>query len=282
MSAVQSKKMHKQHKWTPISIIGLLILCLFAVICVAPFIYMLIMSFTQSTTLMIHWKDVNFTDFSNFQYVLQKSGFVRALLNSVIVVGCSCFFNCIIASMAAYGFEKKNFPGKEAIFRVYLLTLMIPGQVTMIPVFIMMNKMNLLNTYFALIVLIINAFGVFLIRQFMESVPNELLEAAQVDGCPEYRIFIQIVIPLIKPVLISLVVFTFVTSWNDFLWPLVSTSNSDMYTLTVALSLLKTQYQTNYGLILAGATVSFIFPFLMYVFLQKQFVEGIALSGIKG
>ena len=282
MNAVQSKKMHKQHKWTPISIIGLLILCLFAVICVAPFIYMLIMSFTQSTTLMIHWKDVNFTDFSNFPYVLQKSGFVRALLNSVIVVGCSCFFNCIIASMAAYGFEKKNFPGKEAIFRVYLLTLMIPGQVTMIPVFIMMNKMNLLNTYFALIVLIINAFGVFLIRQFMESVPNELLEAAQVDGCPEYRIFIQIVIPLIKPVLISLVVFTFVTSWNDFLWPLVSTSNSDMYTLTVALSLLKTQYQTNYGLILAGATVSFIFPFLMYVFLQKQFVEGIALSGIKG
>ena len=282
MSAVQSKKMHKQHKWTPVSIIGLLILCLFAVICVAPFIYMLIMSFTQSTTLMIHCKDVNFTDFSNFQYVLQKSGFVRALLNSVIVVGCSCFFNCIIASMAAYGFEKKNFPGKEAIFRVYLLTLMIPGQVTMIPVFIMMNKMNLLNTYFALIVLIINAFGVFLIRQFMESVPNELLEAAQVDGCPEYRIFIQIVIPLIKPVLISLVVFTFVTSWNDFLWPLVSTSNSDMYTLTVALSLLKTQYQKNYGLVLAGATVSFIFPFLMYVFLQKQFVEGIALSGIKG
>ena len=102
------------------------------------------------------------------------------------------------------------------------------------------------------------------------------------NGCPEYRIFIQIVIPLIKPVLISLVVFTFVTSWNDFLWPLVSTSNSDMYTLTVALSLLKTQYQTNYGLIMAGATVSFIFPFIMYVFLQKQFVEGIALSGIKG
>jgi multiple sugar transport system permease protein len=211
-----------------------------------------------------------------------KTGFIRALLNSVIVVGCSCFFNCIIASMAAYGFEKKNFPGKEAVFRIYLLTLMIPGQVTMIPVFIMMNKMNLLNTYFALIVLIINAFGVFLIRQFMESVPNELLEAAQIDGAPEHKIFLKIVIPLIKPVLVSLVVFTFVSSWNDFLWPLVSTSNSDMYTLTVALSLLKTQYQTNYGLILSGATISFMFPFIMYVFLQKQFVEGIALSGIKG
>ncbi|EET62211.1 ABC transporter, permease protein [Marvinbryantia formatexigens DSM 14469] len=274
--------MKKMHKWNAASIIGVIILTLFAVICIAPFLYMLIMSFTQSTTLMLHWSDVDFTDFSNFQYVMGKNNFLRSLLNSVIVVGLSCLFNCIIASMAAYGFEKKNFPGKEILFRVYLITLMIPGQVTMIPVFIMMNKMNLLNTYFALVVLILNAFGVFLIRQFMESVPDELLEAAKVDGCPEYRIFIQIVIPLIKPVLVSLVVFTFVTSWNDFLWPLVSTSDSSMYTLTVALSLLKTQYQTNYGLIMAGATISFIFPFIMYVCLQKQFVEGIALSGIKG
>ena len=188
----------------------------------------------------------------------------------------------MIASMAAYGFEKKHFWGKEFLFKVYMLTLMIPGQVTMIPVFIIMKKLGLLNTYFALVVIILNAFGVFLIRQFMESVPDELLEAAKVDGCPEYKIFINIVIPLIKPVLVSLVVFTFVTSWNDFMWPLVSTTDSSMYTLTVALSLLKTQYQTNYGLILAGATVSFIFPFILYAFLQKQFVEGIALSGVKG
>ena len=274
--------MKKKQKWTVFSVLGLLILLVFAAICIAPFIYMAIMSFTQSTTLMLHWSDINFRDFTNFNYVLKKTGFICALTNSVIVVFCSCLFNCIIASMAAYGFAKKKFPGSNAIFRIYLLTLMIPGQVTMIPVFIMMNKAGLTNTYFALIVVILNAFGVFLIRQFMDTVPDELLEAAKVDGCPEYRIFIQIVIPLIKPVLISLVVFTFVTSWNDFLWPLVSTSNSDMYTLTVALSLLKTQYQTNYGLIMAGATVSFIFPFIMYVFLQKQFVEGIALSGIKG
>ena len=274
--------MKKKQKWTVFSVLGLLILLLFAAICIAPFIYMTIMSFTQSTTLMLHWSDINFGDFTNFNYVLKKTGFIRARTNSVIVVFCSCLFNCIIASMAAYGFAKKKCPGSKAIFRIYLLTLMIPGQVTMIPVFIMMNKAGLTNTYFALIVVILNAFGVFLIRQFMDTVPDELLEAAKVDGCPEYRIFIQIVIPLIKPVLISLVVFTFVTSWNDFLWPLVSTSNSDMYTLTVALSLLKTQYQTNYGLIMAGATVSFLFPFIMYVFLQKQFVEGIALSGIKG
>lgn len=282
MAGTSVANMKKQKTWTPLGIIGLFFLLIFAAVCIAPFLYMLIMSFTQSTTLMISWGDVNFTDFTNYEHVFGKSGFFRSLMNSVIVVGCSCFFNCMIASMAAYGFEKKHFWGKEFLFKVYMLTLMIPGQVTMIPVFIIMKKLGLLNTYFALVVIILNAFGVFLIRQFMESVPDELLEAAKVDGCPEYKIFINIVIPLIKPVLVSLVVFTFVTSWNDFMWPLVSTTDSSMYTLTVALSLLKTQYQTNYGLILAGATVSFIFPFILYTFLQKQFVEGIALSGVKG
>ena len=272
----------KIHSWSLLSVLGILALVLFGIICIAPFIYMIIMSFTKSTTLMIHMKEIHFTDFSNYNYVFQKSGFFRSLLNSVIVVGCSCLLNCIISSMAAYGFEKKQFPGKEKIFKVDLATLMIPSQVTMIPVFIIMKRMNVLNTYFSLVVLILNAFGVFLIRQFMASVSDELIEAAKVDGCPEYKIFIQIVIPLIKPVLVSLVVFTFVTSWNDFLWPLISTTDDSMYTLTVALSLLKTQYQTNYGLVMAGATVSFVFPFVLYVFLQKQFVEGIALSGIKG
>ncbi len=271
----------KLNSWTPLSVLGLVIEIIFAIICIAPFIYMVVMSFTQSTTLMIHLKEIDFTDFSNYSYVFGR-GFLRSLVNSLVVVVCSCVFNCIISSMAAYGFEKKNFPGKEMIFKVYLATLMIPGQVTMIPVFIIMKKMGVLNTYFSLVVLILNAFGVFLIRQFMASVPDELLEAAKVDGCPEWRIFVQIVLPLIKPVMISLVVFTFVTSWNDFLWPLVSTTDSSMYTLTVALSLLKTQYQTNYGLVMAGATISFMFPFVLYIFLQKQFVEGIALSGIKG
>ena len=118
--------MKKKQKWTVFSVLGLLILLVFAAICIAPFIYMAIMSFTQSTTLMLHWSDINFSDFTNFNYVLKKTGFICALTNSVIVVFCSCLFNCIIASMAAYGFAKKKFPGSNAIFRIYLLTLMIP------------------------------------------------------------------------------------------------------------------------------------------------------------
>lgn len=269
-------------KWTPVSILGMLLIIVFTVTCIAPFIYMVLMAFTKSNTLTLRMSDVNFSDLSNFSHVFNKSGFFTALKNSVIVVGCSCFFNCVVASMAAYGFEKKRFPGREKIYSTYVATMMVPAQVTMVPVFIIMKKMGMLNTYFSLVVLIINAFGILLIRSFMANVPDELLEAAKVDGCPEYKIFVKIVIPLVKPVLISLVVFTFVSSWNDFLWPLVSTTDSDMYTLTVALSLLKTQYATNYGLIMAGAAVSFVFPFILYVFLQKQFVEGIALSGVKG
>ncbi|MBO4937940.1 MAG: carbohydrate ABC transporter permease [Oscillospiraceae bacterium] len=269
-------------KWSIVSVIGLLLTIVFAVTCIAPFVYMILMSFTQAQTLNLRFSDIDFSDLSNYSYVFGKSGFFGALKNSAIVVVCSCLFNCIISSMAAYGFEKKRFPGREAIYNMYVATMMIPGQVTMIPVFIIMKKLGLLNSYFSLIVLIINAFGVLLIRSFMAGVPDELLEAAKVDGCPEHKIFIKVVMPLIKPVLISLVVFTFVSSWNDFLWPLVSTTDSSMYTLTVALSLLKTQYTANYGLIMAGAAVSFVFPFILYVFLQKQFVEGIALSGVKG
>lgn len=278
----KTEVLHKKRKWTPVSVIGLILIILFSIICVAPFVYMILMSFTQSQTAMIRLDQIHFGDFSNYSYVFHNNGFFRSLINSIIVTGCSCFFNCLIASMAAYGFEKKNFPGKEKLYLVYLATMMIPGQVTMIPVFIIMRKLGLLNTYFALIVLILNAFGVVLIRQFMKGVPDDLLEAAQVDGCPEFQIYLRVVLPLIKPVLVSLVIFTFVTSWNDFMWPLVSTSKSSMYTLTVSLSLLKTQYATNYGLLMAGATVSFLIPFILYVFLQKQFVEGIALSGIKG
>ena len=259
----------------------LVLMVVFTVICIMPFVYMLLLSLTQSQSMTFRLQEISL-DLVNYKYVIAKTGFGRALFNSIIIVVFSCGLNCLMSAMAAYGFEKKPIPYKEQLFAIYLATLMIPGQVTLIPVFIIMKKMHLLNTYAAIIIPILNAFGVFLVRQFMSSVPDEIIEAAQVDGCPELKIFFQLVIPLLKPVMISLTVFTFVTSWNNFLWPLVVTTSKEMNTLTVALSLLKTNYSTNYGLITAGATTSFLFPFLLYIFLQKQFVEGIALSGLKG
>ena len=277
--------MSKEAKNTLKTILTYAVLILMALVMLVPFAWMISASLKLEKDVFsypIVWipKD---PVWSNYQEIWKKVPLLQGFFNTTKLTVCTTILQLLTSSFAAYAFAKLEFKGRDLIFMLYVMTIAIPWQVYMVPQYKMMTMFHLVDSHLGLILMhAFTATGVFLIRQFMDTVPDELLEAAKVDGCPEYRIFIQIVIPLIKPVLISLVVFTFVTSWNDFLWPLVSTSNSDMYTLTVALSLLKTQYQTNYGLIMAGATVSFLFPFIMYVFLQKQFVEGIALSGIKG
>lgn len=252
-----------------------------ALLAMAPFIYMMLVSLTQKTVLDLNFENADFS-FINYNRVFRNFNLATNLANSIIVTVSACVLNCVISSMAAYAFAKKKFPFRDQLFNIYLATLMIPGQVTLIPVFTIMKKLGLMNTYPALFLPIINAFGVFLIRQFMVTIPDELLEAASIDGCGENRIFISIVIPLIKSVMVSLMIFTFITCWNDFLWPLVIVTKPERQTLTLAISALKGSYSTNYGLVMAGSTLTFLPPFLLYIFLQKQFVEGIAMSGIKG
>lgn len=265
----------KISKW----VIGLILLMLVA-ISLYPFIFMILTSFTQKRIMSASF-DFSSMDLRNFKNLLSNFPVLTYVKNSLIVVFCACFFNVVTATMAGYAFAKKKFPMKEGIFWLYLATLMLPGQVILIPVFTIM-KMNLLNTYPALFLVILDAFGVFLMRQFMEGIPDELIESAKIDGCGELRIFLQIIVPLSKPVIVSLVVFTFITSWNDFIWPLVMVTKDEMKTLTLGLSMLQNNYVSNYGLVMAGATVAFIFPFILYCILQRKFVEGIALSGIKG
>jgi multiple sugar transport system permease protein len=252
-----------------------------ALLAMAPFIYLMLVSLKQKTVLDLNFENADFS-FINYNRVFRNFNLATNLANSIIVTVSACVLNCVISSMAAYAFAKKKFPFRDQLFNIYLATLMIPGQVTLIPVFTIMKKLGLMNTYPALFLPIINAFGVFLIRQFMVTIPDELLEAASIDGCGENRIFISIVIPLIKSVMVSLMIFTFITCWNDFLWPLVIVTKPERQTLTLAISALKGSYSTNYGLVMAGSTLTFLPPFLLYIFLQKQFVEGIAMSGIKG
>lgn len=266
----------KISKWA----IGLILLMLVA-ISLYPFIFMILTSFTQKRIMSASF-DFSSMDLRNFKNLLSNFPVLTYVKNSLIVVFCACFFNVVTATMAGYAFAKKKFPMKEGIFWLYLATLMLPGQVILIPVFTIMKQMNLLNTYPALFLVILDAFGVFLMRQFMEGIPDELIESAKIDGCGELRIFLQIIVPLSKPVIVSLVVFTFITSWNDFIWPLVMVTKDEMKTLTLGLSMLQNNYVSNYGLVMAGATVAFIFPFILYCILQRKFVEGIALSGIKG
>lgn len=273
------KKTDIKHRIVP-SLIGAILLFA-SLLAMAPFLYMMLVSLTQKTVLDLNFTNVTFS-LINYDRVFRNFNLAVNLANSIIVTVSACVLNCIISSMAAYAFAKKRFPLRDKLFAVYLATLMIPGQVTLIPVFTIMKKLNLMNTYPALFLPIINAFGVFLIRQFMVNIPDELLEAARIDGCGENRIFISIVMPLIKAVMVSLTIFTFISCWNDFLWPLVIVTKPQMQTLTLAISALKGSYSTNYGLVMAGSTLTFLPPFLLYIFLQKQFVEGIALSGIKG
>lgn len=270
-----------KQKITGGTILGTVLVSLFAVLCVLPLLYMVAVSFTDSESLYIKLKDLRF-NFSNYEFAITKRNFGMALKNSVITVVGSCLLVDIVSAMAAYGFEKKPVPGKETLFQGYIATMMIPGQVILIPMFMMMNRAHLTNTYAALILPMVGAFGIFLMRQFMKAVPNELLEAAEIDGCGEVHRFISIVIPLVQPALITLTVFTFNAAWNNFLWPLIINTRSEMAVLPVTMSTLSSNSTTNYGMVMAGATLTFLFPFILYIFLQRQFVEGIALGGVKG
>lgn len=272
----KSGKQFKISKW-----VIYLILLIFVVISLYPFVFMILTSLTQKKIMSASF-DFGTMNLDNYRNLLSNFPILTYVRNSLIVVSCACFFNVVIATLAGYAFAKKKFPLKEVIFWLYLATLMMPGQVILIPVFTIMKEMDMLNTYPSLFMVILDAFGVFLMRQFMEGIPDELIESARIDGCGELGIFTRIIIPLSKPVIVSLVVFTFITSWNDFIWPLVLITKDEMKTLTLGLSMLQNAYVSNYGLVMAGATMAFIFPFILYCILQKQFVEGIALSGIKG
>ncbi|UFU06433.1 carbohydrate ABC transporter permease [Ruania halotolerans] len=256
-------------------------LLLLVVAALLPFAFMVLTGIQESTTVSLAFDPAKL-QLDNFVRLFTEYQFGRALVTSAVVVVLACVVNLVVSSLAAYAFAKKPFPGSEALFWVYIATMMVPVQVTIIPLFLIVRDLGLLNTPVALILPIINAFGVFLIRQFMSSVPDELLEAARIDGAKDLRIFAAIVLPLIKPVLIALTVFTFITAWNDFLWPLVVISDESMQTVTLAAARLQGRFLTDYGLVMAGATVSFLVPFLIYLFLQRRFVQGVASIGLKG
>ncbi len=257
------------------------VLLLLAAVAVLPFLFMAATSIQKTTriALTIDWSKI---DFTNYVRLFTDYGFPAALLTSAIVVTMSCALNAVVCSLAAFAFEKKPFPGSEALFWVYVATMMVPPQVTLIPLYTIMRDVGLLNTHLSLALPVINAFGVFLIRQFMHSIPDDLLDAARIDGARDMQIFLRIVLPLIKPTIVALTVFTFLSVWNDFLWPLVSISKDSMQTVTLAAAKLQGRTQVEYGLVMAGAAVATIVPFILYMFLQKQFVEGVTSSSIKG
>lgn len=219
----------------------------------------------------------------NFRGLFSRLDFPLYFFNSALVAALVMVGNLLFCSLVGYALAKLRYPGKRALFLAVLGMLMVPGMVTFVPQFVLVSNMGLTNTYAGLILpFLVGPFGVFLMRQFLQSIPDELIEAARVDGAGEFRIFWRVVLPLCRPALAALGILTFLASWNNFLWPLVVATTEDKYTLPVALALYSVgENERNYGLLLAGAVVVVLPVLIVFLLLQRHFMRGIATTGIK-
>lgn len=218
-----------------------------------------------------------------YQDLFKLIPMLRYIWNSVYVAGITTIANIFFCSLAGYAFAKHRFWGREKIFFVLLGSLMIPWQVNLISGFILMRKLGWLNSYNALVIpAMAGVFGVFLCRQFIMSIPDDLIDAAKIDGCSEFTIYRLVILPLIKPVLATLAIFTFLQQWNSFVWPLIVINSSSMRTLPLALAVLNGQFGTNFAMVMAGAVVATTPMLIVFLAFQKYFMKGIALTGLKG
>lgn len=256
-----------------------------SVLMILPFFWMVSTSLKESGALMtipIEWfpKKVSFEAYSKLFNVFP---FGKAFLNSIIVSISITFISVLSASMAAYVFAKIPFKGREFLFGLFIITMMIPGSVTLIPNYLILRNIKLLNSYVGIVLpSFFNIFGIFLLRQHIKKIPDDFIDAAVVDGASQWKIFFNIILPLSKPALATLVVITFMGAWNDYLWPLIVLTDKNKMTLPVALSMLNGQYATEYNLLMAGALISIIPILILYAFAQKYFEEGLTSGGIKG
>lgn len=209
--------------------------------------------------------------------------FNRFFINSIFVSVSVTFGQVATSCLAAYAFARLNFFGRDKLFLGYLATMMVPGQVTMIPVFIVLKKLNWIDTYQALILPgIFSAYGTFMLRQFFMTIPKDLIDAAKIDGCSQVGTLARIVVPLSTPAIATLATFTFLGVWNDFMWPLIVTNSMEMKTLPVGLASFQGLYTTDWTLLMAASTIVLIPVIIVYIFNQRFFTRGIVLSGIKG
>ena len=258
---------------------------LLALIALVPFAWMISTSFKSRGTLMsipIEWipeeptLDAYFTVFERFP-------FLRAIGNSLLIAVCYTLLTLVSASMAAFAFTKIQFKGSGLLLGLYLATMMIPTQVTMIPLFVVMNQIGLINHYSSVILpAIFRPFAVFLLVQQMRTIPPDYMDAARIDGAGVWRIWRQVTLPLCAPALATLAVTNFMDSWNDYLWPLLMLTDKAKMTLPIALSTLNGQYDTEYNVMMAGSLISMIPIILIYIFAQKYFKHGLMAGGVKG
>jgi multiple sugar transport system permease protein len=262
-----------------------LVLALALVLVVTPFVWMVLGSVKSNAELRMvppTWLPEQIT-WDNYTELFTRLNFGTYFLNSTLVAAVVTAGNLLFCSMVGYVLGMLEFRGKNVLFAVIMGTLMIPGLVTFVPLFVLVVNAGLADSLLGLIVpFLVSPFGVFLMRQFVLGLPKDLVQAARVDGAGEIRIFLQVILPLLGPALATLGILTFLGSWNNFLWPLVVAQREEMYTLPVALALYSTgQNVTDYGFLLAGATLVVVPVLVIFMIFQRRFIEGIATTGIK-
>jgi len=220
---------------------------------------------------------------AQYRDLFLRLNIVHAFLSSSIVAILVTVFSVLFGSMAGYAFAKLRFGGRERMFGFLLTAIIVPPQVGMLPLFLLMKKLHLVNTYWGVIIpSMVTVFGIFLIRQFMLSVPQELLEAARIDGAGEFRIYWSVVMPLARPILATLATFMFMSTWNDFMWPLIILSNQSHHTLPVALANLLGEHVLDVELMMAGAVITVLPVLIVFLVLQRYYIAGLMVGSVKG
>lgn len=221
--------------------------------------------------------------FEHYKILFTRLNLGRYLLNSTIVATVVTAVSILINSMAGYAFAKLRFRGRDRLFRFVTLGLVIPVQVSMLPLFLMLRELGLINTYWGVIIPgLASIFGIFLIRQYALAIPDDLIDAARIDGASEFRIYWSVILPVVRPILATLAIWTFLSTWNDFMWPLIVLSDDSMFTLPVALANLSGERVQDMELMMAGSVLTVLPVLLVFMFLQRYYVEGITMGSVKG
>lgn len=263
-----------------------IILTVLAILFVLPVFYLFMGAFKAESELFrvpFKWLPDKFI-LDNFINMFQSIPFMRYLKNTMIIVVFNIIGSLLSCSLVAYGFSRLRWPGRDKVFILVLITMILPYQVTLVPLFLMFTKMKWIGTFLPLIVPCFfgNPFFIFLLRQFFTGIPQDISEAARIDGASEFTIFSSLVLPMAKPALTTVALFAFIRSWNDFLGPLVFLGRDELYTLSLAASMLKSNLDPNWSVLLALGAVMILPVLLIFFVMQKYFIQGIAMSGIKG
>lgn len=263
-----------------------MILLALAVCFVIPFVFLFLGSFKESSELFrvpFKWLPDRF-QLGNYKEIFTAIPFFKYLKNTLFIVVFNVVGSLLSSSFIAYGFSRLRWPHRNKVFMLVIVTMILPFQVTMVPLFLMYTKMHWIGTFLPLTVTCFfgNPFFIFLLRQFFLSIPEELTESARIDGAGEFRIYATMIMPLAKPVLATVAIFAFIRTWNDFIGPLVFLADDDLYTLSLAAQLLRSNLDPRWHVLLALGVVMILPVLLIFFLLQKYFIEGVAMSGIKG